>query len=36
MSQAAIDFASACLLIWVGGFSFGYTLKTIKVFVEKI
>lgn len=36
MSQEAIDLASSCLMAWVGGFVLGYTLKTIKIFLEKI
>jgi hypothetical protein len=36
MSDVAIELASQCLMAWVGGFAFGFTLKTIKVFFEKI
>jgi len=36
MSEVAIELGSSCLIAWVGGFAFGFTLKTIKVFFEKI
>jgi len=36
MSAEAIELVSQALLAWVSGFAFGYTLKTVKVFLEKI
>lgn len=36
MSAVAIDLVSIALTAWVGGFIFGYTLKTIKAFTDKI
>lgn len=36
MSPEALELVSQCFFAWVGGFVFGYTLKTTKVFLEKI
>jgi len=36
MSAVSLELASQCLIVWVSGFAFGYTLKTIKQHLEKI
>jgi len=36
MSEVAIELVSKALIAWVSGFAFGYTLKTIKVFLDKL
>jgi len=36
MSDAAVDLVSIAIRAWVSGFVLGYTLKTIKIFIEKI
>jgi len=36
VSEVALELVSKALIAWVGGFAFGYALKTIKVFFDKI
>jgi len=35
VSAVAIELVSKAFIAWVGGFAFGYTFKTIKVFFDK-